>query len=341
MSRAIKDLKVIFCVSKYFGLLPFTLLNNGTLKFSPPFFLFSIGLVTSITLVILQRMRFYWRTPDRKIVIFTTFELQFTVSILVYSASVAIFLIQRKEFARIIEKVVSIHNRFSPLHLAKRFCYSRRWPVMLVLGVLSYSGIFALSYIYAKKAEIVFAYLVFFICFYSPYVMLIQFSCLTQFCCYCFAVINNEIMSLIAVTMSEKSSRIQRKAVIMGSNINITSSEIFEERNFLRGTRINVPEKMRSLAAIHGKLCDIITIINSVYSLPILFNIADIFVAVAVEMFGVYFIVCEYSSKLMFCSMLASISLWYLLKLVVVLHSCVTCSTEVSFILTDFYVIYS
>jgi hypothetical protein len=62
---------------------------------------------------------------------------------------------------------------------------------------------------------------------------------------------------------------------------------------------------------------------------------------ITVEMFGVYFIVCEYSSKLIFCSIIASISSWYLLKLVVVLHACVTCSSEVSFIRIDFYVIYS
>jgi hypothetical protein len=144
-------------------------------------------------------------------------------------------------------------------------------------------------------------------------------------------------MSLIAITMKDKSSKGQRKVFIKGSNV--TSSEIIEGRNFLRGTRINFLEKTRTLAAFHGKLCDIVTTINSVYSLPILFNIADIFMGVSVEMFGLYFIVCEHSSKIMQCSMIALLSSWYLLKLVIVLHACVTCSSEVSFIHIDFYVI--
>jgi hypothetical protein len=118
----------------------------------------------------------------------------------------------------------------------------------------------------------------------------------------------------------------------MESNINTSSSGILEEGSSFQGTRMNLLEKSRSLAVIHGKFCDLVMVINSVYSLPILFIIADIFVGVTVEMFSVFYIICFYSAKIIEISIIASVFSWCLLKLVIVLHTCVTCTSEVSFL---------
>jgi hypothetical protein len=332
MNRILKKLKIIFCISKYLGLNPCTFLNNGILKCSASSFLYSIGLVISVTLIILRRVLFFWSTLEHKTVIYTTFEFQILVSTFTYTVSVTIFLIQCKKFARIVERISIIDYRFGPFFLEKRFYPSCRWPLMLMLGFLSYSCIFAFSYIYSRKIEVIIAYPIFFISYYSPYVMLIQFSCLTQFCCHCFALLNNEISNLIIITVPKKSLRRQRKADTMKSNINTSSSEIFKESSFSQGTKINFLEKSRYLAVIHGKLCDLVKVINSVYSLPILFIIADIFVGVTVEIFNVFYIICLYSTKIIELSILTSVISWYILKLVIVLHTCVTCTSEVSFL---------
>jgi hypothetical protein len=75
----------------------------------------------------------------------------------------------------------------------------------------------------------------------------------------------------------------------MESYINISSSKIFEDSSLFRGTRMNLLEQSRSLAVTNGKLCDLVTIMKYVYSLPILFIIADMFVRVTVEMFSVLY----------------------------------------------------
>jgi hypothetical protein len=147
-------------------------------------------------------------------------------------------------------------------------------------------------------------------------------------------------MNLITTILEQKSSGRRRKGDMMASNININSLEIFEENNFRREIRKTFLEKTRFLAAIHGKLCDILMAINVVYSLPILFNIADIFVGVTVEIFCMFFIITECPSKIMECCLVASISCTYFLKLVVVLHACVTCASEVSFSHFDSHVRY-
>jgi hypothetical protein len=94
------------------------------------------------------------------------------------------------------------------------------------------------------------------------------------------------------------------KADTMKSNINTNSSEIFED---LQGIRMNLLEKSRSLALIHGKLCDLVMAINSVYSLPNLLIVADIFVGVTVEIFSVFYIICSHSSKVIEISIMASV----------------------------------
>lgn len=332
MNRIFKKLKIIFCISKYLGLFPCTFLNDGTLKCSASSFLFSVGLVTSVTLILLRRMLLFWNALEHKTVVYTTFEFQIAVSTFTYTLSVANFLIHCKKFSRVAEGISIIDYRFGPFFLEKKSYPSRRWSLLLVLGFLSYSFIVTFSYIYSRRTEVIIAYSIFFICYYSPYVLLIQFSCLTQFCCHYFAILNNEILNLIIITLPEKSLRRQRKADTMESNINTSSSEIFEDNSFFQGTRMNLLERSRSLAVIHGKLCDLVMVINSLYSLPILFIIADIFVGVTVEMFCVFYIICSYSSKIIGISIMASVFCWCLLKLVIVLHTCVTCTSEVSFL---------
>jgi hypothetical protein len=205
MNGILKELKIIFCISKYLGLIPCTFLNDGILKCPTPSFLFSIGIVTSITLIHLLRLHLFWSALEQKPVIHTTFEFQISVSTFTYTVSVAIFLIRCKKFTRIVERVSTIDYRFQQIFLEKMFYPSCKWHLMLVLGFLSYSCIFMFSYIYSRRIEVIIAYPIFFICYCSPYVMLVQFSCLTQFCCHYFAVLNNEILNLIIITLPEKS----------------------------------------------------------------------------------------------------------------------------------------
>jgi hypothetical protein len=87
--------------------------------------------------------------------------------------------------------------------------------------------------------------------------------------------------------------------------------------------------RISSLIDFHDDLCDVVRSINSAYSLQILVNVAEAFVCITVSLFCSYFIpsrgnrgkILHVLMLLIYCG---------LVKLMVILGACTTCTEEVS-----------
>lgn len=87
--------------------------------------------------------------------------------------------------------------------------------------------------------------------------------------------------------------------------------------------------KILSLINLHDELCAMVRNINSVYSLRILVNVADAFVCITVSLFFRYFLLTQPSrgkSSLIFTFVIC----WSLMKLLILLCACTSCTEEVS-----------
>jgi hypothetical protein len=87
--------------------------------------------------------------------------------------------------------------------------------------------------------------------------------------------------------------------------------------------------QISSLIDFHDDLCDTIRSINSAYSVRILVNVADAFVCITVSLFCSYFYPAQRKHEETVYIFLLVIC-WSLVKLLVLLHVCTTCTEEVS-----------
>lgn len=84
-----------------------------------------------------------------------------------------------------------------------------------------------------------------------------------------------------------------------------------------------------SLINLNDELCVMVRNINSVYSLRILINVADAFICITVSLFFLNFLPTQPSrgkSSLIFIFIIC----WSLMKLLVLLCACTSCTEEVS-----------
>jgi hypothetical protein len=108
------------------------------------------------------------------------------------------------------------------------------------------------------------------------------------------------------------------------SHVNVDSTCLLSPR-FTLGLRVQI----LSLINFHDELCVMVRSINSVYSVRILVNVADAFVCITVSLFCTYFLPTEHNlGKSSF--LLLFILYWSLMKLLVLLCACTSCTEEVS-----------
>lgn len=324
---SIRNLKVLFYISKYLGLNPCTISRDGILEFSTPSFILSTGFVASVSLFLFWRAFFHWNKSVHTPVLDTAIKFESVAFAFTYAVSMGNALIKCKEVAKTLRRISSVDYIIGPMFLEKtRSYFTYTCSLKLALGFISAACAFTSLKMQYDVINFLTYFPIYIILYCSPYVVLTQFSCLAHLCCCYFGIINKQIINLNTRTLYGKS---QGQENSTQSNIKI-STDILEVNCLLRDNTRDMMDNCRSLAVIHGKLCDLLTLINSVYSLPILLNIANIFVTITVSMFCAFLIICEYSKETTLGYVLVAYCAWCVLKLTIVFHACIACTSEVS-----------
>jgi hypothetical protein len=95
------------------------------------------------------------------------------------------------------------------------------------------------------------------------------------------------------------------------------------------GLRVGVRLQIVSLMNFYDELCIMVRTVNSVYSVRNLVNVADAFISITASLFGSYFIPTQQQSERTTC-ILIFIGCWSVMKLLVLLCACTSCTEEVS-----------
>jgi hypothetical protein len=327
-TSSIKNLKVLFFISKYLGLNPCNISSDGILEFSKSSFILSTAFVVSVSFILFWRVALYSNKYALNSAINTAFEFEIVAFAFTYVFSMGNSLIRCKELTKTVRIVSSVDYTIRPMFLKKtRSYFTHMCSLKLALGFLSATSIFIFLRIQYTIIQFMAIFPLYVIVYCGPYVILTQFSCLTHLCYYYFATLNQQIVNLNTITLYKKSPR---QANTMKSDLNIKSADMFEANSLLRLNTRNTVDNCRFLAVIHGNLCDLVTVINSVYSFPILFNIANIFVTITVSLFCVFLIIFEYFKETEQCRVLSAYCVWCVLKLAIVFQACIACASEVS-----------
>jgi len=118
---------------------------------------------------------------------------------------------------------------------------------------------------------------------------------------------------------------------IVSSRPRNLTSHISRDSTCLSSSKLTSGMRVQILSLInfHDELCVMFRNINSVYSLRILVNVADAFICITVSLFFWYFLLTQPSrgkSSLIFIFIIC----WSLMKLLVLLCACTSCTEEVS-----------
>jgi hypothetical protein len=128
-------------------------------------------------------------------------------------------------------------------------------------------------------------------------------------------------MSVVSTSLSQIVSVHSRNLM---SHINIDSTCLSSPK-FTLGLRVQI----LSLINFHDELCVMVRNINSVYSLLILVNVAEAFICITVSLFLVYFLP-TLPSRGQSSHLYIFMTCWGLIKLLVLLRACTSCTEEVS-----------